>query len=83
MSRGDVVALRGWERYRATWCRSSGPFKAEVARELNPDTRLIEWRALVWTDDRNAPALEVFTGQDVAEAVELASEVMGAQGVAR
>lgn len=77
MARGEVVALRGWTRYRVTWCRKVDPFKAEVSRAVNPGTGLIEWHALVWTDDRSSPALDVFTGQDVGEAVALALEAMG------
>lgn len=81
MSRGTVVALRGWERHRLTWCRTERGRSAEVSRQRNPDGGLIEWHALVWEGrERGAPLLDEYTGQDVAEATALAAEALGVRG---
>ena len=71
-----VPLPEGWSGTGRTFRRERGSRRAVVVRMLNPETELIEWAASIMDLDggRGGVLWQVFTGQDLHEAIHLAEE---------
>ena len=68
---------RHWDRHEVTWCLKKGTVKAEIDRQKNPKSGLIEWHGKVWLGrHRDSPIFETYTGQDFASCFELTGEAI-------